>query len=86
MTKTQMYLINAVCWTCALLFLGAGGWVLNRLVPNGTLKTFGDFVLITVALALFGGVYKRPPAVDESDTPAPAKGHQHVSRDASPHE
>ena len=45
-----------MCFTLGLLFVLAAGWVLDMVMPPGAAKSIIEWVIIGVALTLFGGI------------------------------
>lgn len=56
MSRKKLWIINLICWTLGLAFVLAGAWVLDQLLQDGFAKTALEWILIGVAITLFGGV------------------------------
>ena len=56
MTRARLWAINVVCWTIGVLFVIGGGWVLDQFVRKGALREVLEWILIGLAVTLFGGV------------------------------
>lgn len=56
MPRMRILVINLICWTCGVLFVLGGGWVLDRTLGEGIAKTIVWWLLVGLAVTLFGGV------------------------------
>lgn len=56
MSRMKLIAINLICWTFGVLFVLAGGWVLDRALGEGIVKTVLWWLLVGLAVTLFGGV------------------------------
>jgi hypothetical protein len=66
MTRSKMLVINLICWACGVLFVWGGGWLLDRALSEGTLKTVMWWVLIGIAVTVFGGVSRAATRRDDA--------------------
>ena len=56
MSRSKVVAINLICWALGVLFVIGGGWVLDQLLAEGALKTVAWWLLVGLAVTLFGGV------------------------------
>jgi hypothetical protein len=56
MSRTRILVVNLICWFCGVLFVLVGGWVLDRTLGEGITKTIVWWLLVGLAVTLFGGV------------------------------
>jgi F0F1-type ATP synthase assembly protein I len=54
MSRKVEYGVVAMSWILGLAFLAGVGWVLDRFLSPGPVKTVLNFLLIGLALTLFG--------------------------------
>ena len=57
MTRSRIVVINLISWTLGILAFWAGNLVLRRFVEGGVVRTILYFVLLGVAVTIFGGTY-----------------------------
>ena len=56
MSRMKILVINLICWTCGVLLVLGGGWVLDRTLSEGVAKSILWWLLVGLAVTLFGGV------------------------------
>ncbi len=56
MLRTRVYVFNVLSWSLGAVTVGIGGWLLDRWLPHGFLLSFLEWLLVGIAVSIFGGV------------------------------
>lgn len=68
MPRMKILVINFICWSSGVLFVLGGGWVLDRTLSEGLAKTLVWWLLVGLAVTLFGGVSRVATRPDRATT------------------
>jgi F0F1-type ATP synthase assembly protein I len=71
MQRRAVYVVVLLSWVAGLAFLAGAGWLLDRWVAPGALKTVLNALLVGLAITLFGVT---PRAAFRAAQSAPPRG------------
>ena len=56
MLRTRVYLFNVLSWLVGAAIVGVGAWALDKWLPHSILRSFLEWLLVAIAVSVFGGV------------------------------